>query len=77
MMEKKEQKIRMRMRGSPLKHDGVLLDCSVTENWFKVRFDGPLDDTTFYRWDDNLVTDKLVPTGEAPPTCGARIWEVL
>lgn len=76
---KKVQRIRMRMIGNPVKHDGELVEWAPDGSSFKVRFDGPLPDTTFYTFGtNNSVVDKVVLPGLAPCNVpGCNLWEVL
>ena len=56
-MGKTTQRIKLRIQGTPVKLDGTILEMSKDGSRLNVRFDGPMDDITLYRWSPTLLID--------------------
>jgi len=79
---KREQRIKLRIKGSPVKFDGTIMESSPDGKRIKVRFDGPLDDTVLVAYGDTaLISDGVgrdgKPTLEIRDMVSMREWEVL
>jgi len=66
MSEKKIQRIKLRIKGSPVKLDATILEMIATGKKLKVRFDAPLDDLWLYRWTDTLLISRELGDKESP-----------
>ena len=87
--KKTKQRIKMRLYKHPVKHDGTITEFAPDGKSFTVQFDGPLPDTTFWKWSETLVLDKEpehFPAAYVRGTHveardqmvqGTQLWEVL
>ena len=74
----KVQRIKMRMRGNPVKLDGSITQMDSDGTSFLVVFDGPLPDTRFWSYGGvgPLVADKELDENGVTRK-DTKFWEVL
>lgn len=79
---KREQRIKLRVQGSPVKLDATIIESSPDAKRIKVHFDGPLDDLVLIAFADtglfsNGLTREGKPTENWLECTKSQIWEVL
>ncbi len=67
-MAKKEQRIKLRIEGSPVKYDGSIIESTPDGKRIKVRFDGPLDDVVLHAYGEHKLVSDMRDSGGAPVT---------
>ena len=78
---KREQRIKLRIEGSPVKYDGTVTETSPDGKCIKVVFDGPREDAVMYAWAGKMMSDMKDrngdPTTNFQDVAKALYWEVL
>jgi len=82
MATKKEQRIRMKVEGSPVKWDGTITETSPDARKITVMFDGPMGEVKLTAFGDKkMISDALdangQPTDDPRLALSCRWWEVL
>lgn len=79
---KKEQRIKLRCEGSPVKWDGTIISTTPDSKRIEVRFDGPMEDTVLVAYGDRKMFSDAFdrdgkPTEDPKLMATGRWWEVL
>lgn len=82
MAKEREQRIKLRVEGSPVKFDATIMECTPDAKKIIVRFDGPMEDATLYAFGDHKMISDMKgsdgqPVDEPRMAAKARYWEVL
>jgi hypothetical protein len=54
---KKEQRIKLRILGNPVKLDGTITSMDAKGEWIMVEFDGPLESKKLYWYDEKKLAE--------------------
>lgn len=81
-MTKKEQRIKLRCEGSPVKWDGTVTESTPDGKQITVQFDGPLGDVKFLSAGGNMLVSDATdaegkPVEDFRMAVNAKYWHVL
>jgi len=76
------QRIKLRAEGSPVKWDATITAATADGKEIRVRFDGPMADTTLYAIGDRRMASDMKDRSGAPvedwrAAASSMLWEVI